>query len=113
MLVVPEPSERCTTVMPVAGSLTPGLSAAICGSFQVLIEPAKMLATTGPESFRARTQTAHVVGHSDRTGDGRDLHDLAGHGAQIRVGKRRVRTGEIDRVGLELFDARDAPKPTP
>ncbi len=37
LFVVPEESERCTTVMLVDGSETPGLSALIAGSFQVLI----------------------------------------------------------------------------
>ena len=37
LLVVPEPSERCTTAIAVLGRVTPGLSAAIFGSFHVLI----------------------------------------------------------------------------
>ncbi len=51
--VVPEPSERCTTVILPSGSLTPGFSAAIAGSFQVLILPRKMLPRVGPSSFSA------------------------------------------------------------
>ena len=42
LLVVPEPSERCTGVMAVLGRLTPGLSAAMAGSFQVLMAPSKI-----------------------------------------------------------------------
>ena len=49
--VVPEESERCTTVMLVLGRLMPGFSALIAGSFQVLILPMKMFATVGPSSF--------------------------------------------------------------
>ena len=37
--VVPDPSERWATVMPVAGRLTLGLSALIAGSSQVVIWP--------------------------------------------------------------------------
>ena len=37
--VVPEPSERCTTAIAASGSVTPGLSATIAGSFQFLILP--------------------------------------------------------------------------
>ena len=46
--VVPDASERCTTVIAIAGSFTPGLSFAISGSFQVLTLPMKMSATSGP-----------------------------------------------------------------
>ena len=49
--VVPEESERWTTVMLVLGRLMPGLSALIAGSSQVLILPMKMPATVGPSSF--------------------------------------------------------------
>src|ERR1022692_3715162 len=49
LAVVPDPSERCTVVMAVAGNLTPGLSPAMAGSFQVVILPAKIPATVaGP-----------------------------------------------------------------
>ena len=37
--VVPEESERWITVIGVLGSVTPGFSALIAGSFQVLIVP--------------------------------------------------------------------------
>jgi hypothetical protein len=36
-LVVPDESDRCTTVIDDDGSLTPGFCDAIAGSFQVLI----------------------------------------------------------------------------
>src|SRR3954451_15561179 len=48
--VVPEPSERCTTWMPVAGNLAPLLSAAILGSFHLEILPAKIPATVSGDS---------------------------------------------------------------
>ena len=50
-LVVPDESERWTTVIAVLGRLMPGLRALIAGSFQVLILPRKMLASVGPSSF--------------------------------------------------------------
>src|SRR4051794_21381863 len=53
--VVPEPSERCTTWMPVVGRVTPELSFLMAGSFQVLILPAKMPATASGESLRSET----------------------------------------------------------
>ncbi len=49
--VVPEPSERCDTVMAVAGSLSPGFSAAMAGSFHLVMAPRKMLAAVTPSSF--------------------------------------------------------------
>src|SRR3954470_4774635 len=50
--VVPDSSERWTTVIFELGSLTPGLAVAIAGSFQVVILPWKMLARVGPSSLR-------------------------------------------------------------
>ena len=53
--VVPDESERWAMVIAVLGSLTPGLSAAIAGSFHLLILPWKMSAMTGADSFRLLT----------------------------------------------------------
>ena len=50
LLVVPEPSARCATVIAVDGSVTPGLSAAIAASFHVLIFSEKILASVVPLS---------------------------------------------------------------
>src|ERR1700733_1325831 len=50
--VSPDPSERCSGTTGVAGRLTPGFSAAICGSFQVLMVPSYMAVSTLPLSFR-------------------------------------------------------------
>src|SRR5665648_666600 len=44
--VVPDWSERKKTLMAWSGSLTPGLMAAIAGSFQVVMTPLKILAVT-------------------------------------------------------------------
>src|SRR5437762_2160404 len=51
MYEVPEPSERCTTVMSAAGRLTPGFSLAMAGSFHFVTLPRKMSARRGPENF--------------------------------------------------------------
>src|SRR5689334_9048282 len=53
--VVPEPSARCTTVMPFDGSLAPEFSAAIAGSSHLVIVAEKILARVGPLSFRLST----------------------------------------------------------
>src|SRR4051812_33879929 len=53
--VVPEPSDRWATTMAVAGSLAPGLSAAIALSFQVLIWREKILAIVSGDSCRLST----------------------------------------------------------
>src|SRR3954466_8092988 len=52
--VVPEPSERCTTWIPVLGRLALPSSAIIL-SFHVFTFPAKMAASVGPESLRLLT----------------------------------------------------------
>src|SRR5262249_57327421 len=54
-LVVPEESERRAMVTGVLGSVTPGLSALIAGSFHFLILPWKRSAMTGADSFRLLT----------------------------------------------------------
>src|SRR5215472_9642687 len=50
--VVPEESERTASVIGVLGRFTPGLSALIAGSFQVLILAWKMSEMTCGVSFR-------------------------------------------------------------
>ena len=53
--MVPEESERWAMVIAVLGSLTPGLTAAIAGSFHFVILAWKMSAMTGADSFRLLT----------------------------------------------------------
>src|SRR6478735_2991099 len=50
--VVPEPSERTTGTTLRAGSVMPGLSFLIAGSFQVLMTPVKILVTFSPDRRR-------------------------------------------------------------
>lgn len=54
-LVVPEPSERCTTVMSVSGRSASGLSPAISGSFQVVTSRWKLSASVAALSCRSST----------------------------------------------------------
>ena len=53
--VVPESSARCTAWMASDGSVTPGLSAAIAGSFQLAMVPAKIPASTCGVRIRLST----------------------------------------------------------
>src|SRR5579862_4074317 len=53
--VVPEPSERCTTVIDVDGSVTPGFMAAMAGSFHFLIFSEKIFASVSPSSLSVFT----------------------------------------------------------
>ena len=53
--VVPDSSERFTGVIGRSGSVTPGLSAAIAGSFQLVICWLKMPASTAGERFSSST----------------------------------------------------------
>ena len=54
-VVVPEASERCTTVIAVDGSVTPGLSFAIAASSHFLIFSEKILASVVPLSWSFST----------------------------------------------------------
>src|SRR2546430_10318771 len=53
--VVPDWSERNTTVILSLGSVLPLLSAMMAGSFQVVTPPLKILARVGPSSTRPST----------------------------------------------------------
>ena len=50
--VVPDSSERCTTVMFVSGRSASGFCWAMAGSFQVVISPEKMPAMVSASRFR-------------------------------------------------------------
>ncbi len=49
--VVPEPSERCATMIGPSGSLAPAFTAAMAGSFHFAILPRKMPERTSGVSF--------------------------------------------------------------
>ena len=53
--VVPDSSERCTGEIVVEGSLAPLFSAAIAGSFHLVILPSKIWAIVFAESCRSCT----------------------------------------------------------
>ena len=52
---VPEPSERTTGTIAIAGSASCGLSALIAGSSHLVIAPVKIFATVSPPSRRLVT----------------------------------------------------------
>ena len=105
MYVVPEPSERCTTVMSVAGSVTPGFSFAIAGSFHFVILPRKMSARTGPVNFSSALTLGNVVDGHDGAEHRREVQDLAGRRLQLLVGHRAVGRAEEHRLVGDLPDA--------
>ena len=53
--VEPEPSDRTTGTIALSGIASPGLSAAICGSFQLVMTPVKIFVTVSPPSRRLVT----------------------------------------------------------
>src|SRR2546422_1996940 len=57
---VPDPSERCTTTTSVAGSLTPGFTAAIRASLHFVIFPRKMSARTSGVNRRSEEHTSEL-----------------------------------------------------
>ncbi len=57
----PEPSERTTGTIVLAGSESPGLSAAIAGSFQLVMAPVKIFVTLSPDSRRFVTRWPAMV----------------------------------------------------
>src|SRR5215469_2849263 len=58
--VAPEPSDRTTGTIWSAGSVKPGLSAAMIGSFHLVITPVKMPAMALPERRRFVTRVAPI-----------------------------------------------------
>ena len=70
--LVPEPSERWTTVIFASGSGMPPLRATMAGSFQWVIRPRKMSARVAPSSFiaPARTPSRLTIGTTPPITDG-------------------------------------------
>src|SRR4029450_6263092 len=101
LLVVPEPSERCATVIDVSGRLTPGLSLAIAGSFHFMILAWKMLASVSGLSCNLSTPD-RLVGDGDRPAHRRHVHERAGRHA-VGVLDRAVGTGEVGQSLAELL----------
>ena len=108
MYVVPELSARTSGVMAWDGRVTPGLRAAICEAFHVVMVPSKMPARVGAVELDPGRDAGEVVGHGDATQDVRDLDDRAGvgrHLGQVGGGHRHVGGGEGHGAGLEGGDA--------
>ena len=104
MNVVPEPSERWMTTMAWLGSLTPGLSLTIRGSFHFAIWPRKMPASVGPSrTMLARRDAGNVHHRHDAADDGGKLSQA--HRRQGLGFERHVGSPESHRLGLDLRDA--------
>jgi hypothetical protein len=86
--VVPESSERLTGVMAVSGSWASGLSAAIAGSFHVVIFWLKIFAMVAGREVE-RVDALEVEGHRDRADVQRQVHDAGALGAA------RARRGDL------------------
>ena len=102
-VVVPELSDRCTIVIAVDGSVTPGLSALIAASFHFLILTAKILASVLPLSC-SFFDAGEVVRHRDRRRDGREVEQRAALvRAELSGFGQAVGAGEVDRLRLEAL----------
>ena len=107
MLVVPEPSERWTTLTSVLGRVTPGV-----GGRDRRVVPFRDLAEeevrddVGRHLQRCR-QPSQVVGHDHRTEGRRDLDRLTvgGRRGDLRVLQEGIGGAEVDRVVGPLLDA--------
>ena len=109
--VVPESSERLTGVIAVSGRSASGLSAAIAGSFQVVIFWSKIPATVSGESCSSLT-LGQVVDDRDRGDVDRDLDQLATLVGAALLGalelaalERRVGAAVLGAAGDELLAA--------
>ena len=107
MLVVPEPSERWTTLISVAGRVTPGFSAAIAASFHFLILPSKMPAMTSGVILSGAARPFRLYAMTTAPNDDRDLDGLAVRrcGRDLAVLQEGVGSAEVDRVLLPGLDA--------
>ena len=103
--VVPEESERCATAIGSFGRLTPGLSALIAGSFQLLISPDEDAADRLAVELQAGRCAVHVVGDHHGAERHRDVQDRALR-CCCSVGVIGTSRGaEVDRLRLDLRDA--------
>ncbi len=59
--VEPEPSDRVTGTIFLSGIASPGLSFWICGSFQLVITPVKILVTVSPPRRRFVTRLPPIT----------------------------------------------------
>ncbi len=110
MNVVPDPSERWTTMISSAGRLTPGFSGADPPSFQRVIRPRKMSARSSPsKSSAVLPMRGQVVGHTHRAEHGGHVHDVALYGGDLLVGHRPVGGAEVHRALGKLTDAAAGP----
>ena len=115
LAVVPDSSERCTGVIFVLGRFTPGLSALMAGSFQVVISPLKIFAVV----IRAELQVVdarEVVDDRERRDVVRDLDQLAAASfgsAAVALGSSVVSNGESLPAKAVLPPAMNWSRPPP
>ena len=112
MYVVPEPSDRCTTVMSLFGRFTPEFSFAIAGSFHFVILPRKMSARTGPLNLSAALTLGNLVDGDDGAENRWEMQDLRGRAEQLIIGHRPVGRAKKHRLIGYLPDSRSRSRPT-
>ena len=83
--------------MSVPGSLTPGFSFAIAGSFHFVILPRKMSASTGPVNFSSAVDARDVVDGTTAPSTVGKCRILPGRRLQLLVGHRAVGGAEEHR----------------
>ena len=103
MLVVPDPSERWQVTMGVLGNDLPGFSAAMAGSFQVVIVPRTFGDHIAGQMNMGR-DPRHVVCDADGSRDGRNVQD-AGRGFHFGIVHGRVGRAEVYGFGGDVFNA--------
>ncbi len=104
MKVVPEPSERCTTAMSIAGSFTPGFSLAIAASSHRLMRPEVDVREHLARELHLR-HAFEVVDRHHRPERGGEVQDGSGRALGLLFGHRRIRGAEEHRAAAQLPDA--------
>ena len=95
--VVPEESERTAMVIAVLGRVTPGLSAAIAGSFHFVILAVEDARDDRRRQLQRLAEAGQVVRNRDRGDQDREVeHRLALEVRRLLGGDRRVRARVVD-----------------
>ncbi len=100
MLVVPEPSERWTTLTSLSGSVTPGVRGGDLRVVPLRDRPEEQAGDDVRRHLERGRQALEVVGDDDRPEGGRDLDGLAvaRGGRDLAVLEERVGGAEVDGV---------------
>ena len=102
--VVPELSERTTTVIGMSGSSTSAFAAAMRWSFQLVIVAEEDLRIDVARQLQLG-DTGQVVGQNDFARGHRQQHDALLDLGDFLVGHRGVAGGEVDDAVDEILDA--------